>query len=81
LFINLTDIDGLVQEAKLKYIQSVISAKFGNLASRVFRLLYDRKHLQEKQVSQFGLLSEKKTREILVKLHKENFIRMEVCCF
>lgn len=55
----------------------IIQERFGSKACRVFRLLYMKKHLEQKQISELAMIPFKEVKELLYKLFEERFIKMQ----
>jgi transcription initiation factor IIE alpha subunit len=60
-----------------KDIELVVRQRFGLLAKRIFRLLFFNRRLDQKEISDMAMLPIKQTREILYKLFKNEYIKMQ----
>jgi len=58
-------------------IESVVHQRFGSLAKRVLRLLFVNRRLDQKEISEMAMLPIKQTREILYKLFKSEYIKIQ----
>ena len=58
-------------------IESVVHQRFGLLAKRIFRLLFVNRRLDQKEISEMAMLPIKQTREILYKLFKSEYIKIQ----
>ncbi|KAF1353314.1 RNA polymerase III subunit RPC82-domain-containing protein [Delphinella strobiligena] len=58
-------------------IESVISARFGSIATRIVRMLNAKGKLDEKQVANFTLMRQKDIRSILAEMHEAGFLEAQ----
>ena len=58
-------------------IESVVHQRFGLLAKRIFRLLFVNRRLDQKEISEMAMLPIKQTREILYKLFKSEYVKIQ----
>ena len=58
-------------------IESVVHQRFGLLAKRIFRLLFVNRRLDQKEISKMAMLPIKQTREILYKLFKSEYVKIQ----
>ncbi|XP_056021120.1 DNA-directed RNA polymerase III subunit RPC3-like [Ostrea edulis] len=63
----------LTQLAKA-HIESVVQERFGSKCLRIFRVLLLKKHLEQKQIEDFVMISAKEAKDLLYTLFSENFI-------
>ena len=66
------------QSLKLNIIESIIQETWGLLGCRIWRILQQKKKLDEKQVSKLGMISQKDGRECLYKMMKDGFCFLQV---
>lgn len=59
-----------------KYVEAVIRCRLGPHALRIFRLL-SQSHLEQKQIAELSMVPIKDTRDILYKLLKFDYVRMQ----
>jgi hypothetical protein len=78
---NVLNIQGIINEGRIRSIQSVIEAKFGIGSARVFRLLCEHKHLLESEVAELAVMSDQDTKQKLLGLVTANYVRYTVCFF
>lgn len=55
-------------------LESVITSRFGPLATRVVRMLHDKGKLDEKQLSSIGLIRQKELRLVLTQMQEAGFV-------
>eukprot|EP00466_Bigelowiella_natans_P011063 jgi/Bigna1/145728/aug1.103_g20436 len=65
------------QKLKAEHAQSMVQSKFGGSAGRIFRLLVDRKRLEEKQVAEMAILPKKEVRTLLQSMMREGFTKLQ----
>ncbi|XP_022334535.2 DNA-directed RNA polymerase III subunit RPC3-like [Crassostrea virginica] len=65
--------EALTQLAKA-HIESVVQERFGSKCLRIFRVLLLKKHLEQKQIEDFVMISAKEAKDLLYTLFSENFI-------
>ncbi|XXQ38038.1 DNA-directed RNA polymerase III subunit RPC3 [Plasmodiophora brassicae] len=70
-------VDAIVGELRRRHTQSIVRAKFGDEAGRIFMLLLDKKQLESKSVSDLALVSKKQTREKLYKMLEQDFVHLQ----
>ncbi|XP_048584194.1 DNA-directed RNA polymerase III subunit RPC3 [Nematostella vectensis] len=58
-------------------IQCVVQERFGSSALRIFRLLLQKKHLEQKQIGEMAMIPSKDAKELIYKLFTEKFITMQ----
>ena len=58
-------------------IESLISARFGSIATRIVRMLNAKGKLDEKQVANFTLMRQKDIRAILAEMHEAGFLEAQ----
>eukprot|EP00465_Bigelowiella_longifila_P001022 CAMPEP_0185281108 /NCGR_PEP_ID=MMETSP1359-20130426/66532_1 /TAXON_ID=552665 /ORGANISM="Bigelowiella longifila, Strain CCMP242" /LENGTH=511 /DNA_ID=CAMNT_0027876497 /DNA_START=243 /DNA_END=1778 /DNA_ORIENTATION=- len=71
------DIESILAELKTEHAQSMVISKFGGTAGRIFRLLVDRKRLEEKQVAEMAILPKKEVRTLLQSMMREGFTKLQ----
>jgi len=71
------DIESILAELKAEHAQSMVQSKFGGSAGRIFRLLVDRKRLEEKQVAEMAILPKKEVRTLLQSMMREGFTKLQ----
>lgn len=54
------------------------SSRFGSRCARIFRLVLQKKHLEQKQVEDFAMIPAKEAKDMLYKMLSENFISLQV---
>lgn len=52
--------------------------RFGSRCARIFRLVLQKKHLEQKQVEDFAMIPAKEAKDMLYKMLSENFISLQV---
>lgn len=52
--------------------------RFGSRCARIFRLVLQKKHLEQKQVEDFAMIPAKEAKDMLYKMLSENFILLQV---
>lgn len=57
--------------------QTTVRHRFGDIACRLFRLLLKTPHLEQKQISELAMIQIKDCREILGKLLKHEYVRLQ----
>jgi len=62
---------------KAKVIESIIHHKFDPLSARIFRLILNKKHLDQKQISSIALIPLKETRERLNKMFASGYLHVQ----
>ncbi|XP_061172680.1 DNA-directed RNA polymerase III subunit RPC3-like [Saccostrea echinata] len=65
--------EALTQLAKA-HIESVVQERFGSKCLRIFRVLLLKKHLEQKQIEDFVMISAKEAKDLLYTLFSENFV-------
>ncbi|XP_063137959.1 DNA-directed RNA polymerase III subunit RPC3 isoform X3 [Rattus norvegicus] len=58
-------------------LESVIQERFGSRCARIFRLVLQKKHLEQKQVEDFAMIPAKEAKDMLYKMLSENFISLQ----
>ncbi|XP_021013374.1 DNA-directed RNA polymerase III subunit RPC3 isoform X2 [Mus caroli] len=58
-------------------LESVIQERFGSRCARIFRLVLQKKHLEQKQVEDFAMIPAKEAKDMLYKMLSENFILLQ----
>ncbi|XP_057308573.1 DNA-directed RNA polymerase III subunit RPC3-like isoform X2 [Hydractinia symbiolongicarpus] len=56
---------------------TVVQERFGSKACRVFRLLLEKKHLEQKQIGEIAMIPFKEVKELLYKLFEERFLQLQ----
>ncbi|KAK3098436.1 hypothetical protein FSP39_019429 [Pinctada imbricata] len=56
------------------HIESVVQERFGSKSLRIFRLLLLKKHLEQKQIEDFAMISAKEAKELLYMMFSQNFV-------
>lgn len=72
--INLHKVLGSLATATL---ESVVQERFGSRCARIFRLVLQKKHLEQKQVEDFAMIPAKEAKDMLYKMLSENFISLQ----
>jgi DNA-directed RNA polymerase III subunit RPC3 len=67
----------LFQELQLREIQSICGQKFSPLAARIYRLLIEKKLLEETQIAELAIAPRKAVRELLYLLLRGNFVSIQ----
>lgn len=52
--------------------------RFGSRCARIFRLVLQKKYLEQKQVEDFAMIPAKEAKDMLYKMLSENFILLQV---
>ncbi len=47
---------------------------------RIFRMLQEKKQLEQKQIAEFAMVPVREAREVLYKMLKGGFLALQVCC-
>lgn len=71
------DLRRLAWELKKRMTESFVETTFGASARRVFRLLCEKKFIDQKQVGDLAMLPSKAAREALYELHLSGLIQMQ----
>ncbi|RZF32383.1 hypothetical protein LSTR_LSTR001847 [Laodelphax striatellus] len=58
-------------------IENVIEQRFGMKAARIFRLVKTKKFVEQEQIQQLAMISDKEAKQITYKLLQENFLQMQ----
>ncbi|KAK7797862.1 hypothetical protein U0070_010626 [Myodes glareolus] len=58
-------------------LESVIQERFGSRCARIFRLVLQKKYLEQKQVEDFAMIPAKEAKDMLYKMLSENFISLQ----
>ncbi|XP_005885018.1 PREDICTED: DNA-directed RNA polymerase III subunit RPC3 isoform X2 [Myotis brandtii] len=72
--INLHKVLGSLATATL---ESVVQERFGSRCARIFRLVLQKKHLEQKQVEDFAMIPAKEAKDMLYKMLSENFMLLQ----
>jgi len=56
---------------------TIVQERFGSKACRVFRLLLQKKHLEQKQIGELAMIPFKEVKELLYKLFEERFLKIQ----
>jgi len=70
-------VEDIVQELKLQHAQAIAREKFGEQGARIFRLLIAKKRLEEKQITEMGIMPKKQTRELLHKMMRAGMTHVQ----
>ena len=62
---------------KLKEIEAGVRDRFGPLALRIFRLLFLKRQLEQKQIADMAMIPTKETREILYRLLRHEYVILQ----
>jgi len=73
----LVNIEGIIEEMKLQHAQSIVKQKFGVEGARIFRLVYNKKRLEEKQVAVMATLEKRIVRGLLQNMLCEGFSNVQ----
>lgn len=60
------------------HLLSSFLSRFGSRCARIFRLVLQKKHLEQKQVEDFAMIPAKEAKDMLYKMLSENFISLQV---
>lgn len=60
------------------HLLSLFLSRFGSRCARIFRLVLQKKHLEQKQVEDFAMIPAKEAKDMLYKMLSENFISLQV---
>lgn len=66
-----------VRRLRTDLIEALIRARFGQPSARIFRVLLDRKMLEEKTISKVAMMTAKETRERLYQLLQYGIVHMQ----
>ncbi|KAM5294910.1 DNA-directed RNA polymerase III subunit RPC3 isoform 3-T3 [Glossophaga mutica] len=58
-------------------LESIVQERFGSRCARIFRLVLQKKHLEQKQVEDFAMIPAKEAKDMLYKMLSENFISLQ----
>lgn len=58
-------------------MESIILEKLGTYCLRIFRILRDKKLMEQKQVSEYAMIPIKETRDALYKMLKAGFVKIQ----
>ncbi|XP_022189046.2 DNA-directed RNA polymerase III subunit RPC3 [Nilaparvata lugens] len=58
-------------------IENVVEQRFGMKAARIFRLVKTKKFVEQEQIQQLAMISDKEAKQITYKLLQENFLQMQ----
>ncbi|XP_072625532.1 DNA-directed RNA polymerase III subunit RPC3 isoform X3 [Canis lupus baileyi] len=58
-------------------LESVVQERFGSRCARIFRLVLQKKHLEQKQVEDFAMIPAKEAKDMLYKMLSGNFISLQ----
>lgn len=56
------------------HLETVVLERFGSKCLRIFRVLLLKKHLEQKQIEDFAMISAKEAKELLYNMFSQNFI-------
>lgn len=56
---------------------TIVQERFGSKACRVFRLLLQKNHLEQKQIGELAMIPFKEVKELLYKLFEERFLKIQ----
>ncbi|XP_032804562.1 DNA-directed RNA polymerase III subunit RPC3 isoform X1 [Petromyzon marinus] len=58
-------------------LESIVQERFGSRAARIFRLLLQKRHLEQKQVEDFAMIPAKEAKEMLYTMVSQNFVTLQ----
>ncbi|XP_065198559.1 DNA-directed RNA polymerase III subunit RPC3-like [Sycon ciliatum] len=58
-------------------IVSLVQERFGSKCLRVFRLLLDKKHLEEKQIGDMAMIPSKEAQELMYRMLRSHFVTLQ----
>uniref|UniRef100_A0A8C8ZR50 DNA-directed RNA polymerase III subunit RPC3 n=1 Tax=Prolemur simus TaxID=1328070 RepID=A0A8C8ZR50_PROSS len=61
----------------VSHLLSSFLSRFGSRCARIFRLVLQKKHLEQKQVEDFAMIPAKEAKDMLYKMLSENFISLQ----
>ena len=64
----------VVLHLQQRMMESILQEKFGNLGCRIWRILMEKKALDEKQIAKIAMISSKSGRECLYQMMKHGFV-------
>jgi DNA-directed RNA polymerase III subunit RPC3 len=67
----------MVSQLRHKLIESVVALKFGEPSLRIWRLLWLKRHLEQKQISELALVPLKEARERLYTMFAHDFVHLQ----
>jgi len=67
----------MMQIRKQKQLEGIVQEKFGVNGVRIFRLLHEKKRLEEKPVAELSMLEVKQARVLLFKMFKAGYIQLQ----
>jgi len=71
------NMERIMDVVKLKEMEAVVRERFGIPALRVFRLLFQRHQLEQKQIAEMVMSPIKETREVLYNMLKAGFVALQ----
>jgi len=71
------NLGSLSEELKRQYAESIIEHRFGMVGSRIFRLLLQKKQLEEKQVTHYSMISSAEARTLLYKMFRGGVVQLQ----
>lgn len=71
------DLGFISEELKRKYAEAIIEQRFGVIGSRIFRLLLEKKQLEEKQVTHYSMIPASESRTVLFKMHRGGIVQLQ----
>lgn len=72
------EINKMLDTVRQRTAEDIILQQFGPEARRVFRMLIYKKKLESRQASDYSMLPQKKTREMLYNLYEHGFATVQV---
>ena len=70
-------LDELMHTMKHRTVTVSVRARHGSSAARIFRLLLDRKHLEEKQVAEFAMLPLKDAKALCYTMYQDGLLSLQ----
>ena len=67
----------IIDLIRIKEIEAIVRERFGGPACRIFRLLLLKRNLEQKQIAEMAMIPVKDTRELLYKLLKSEYVRIQ----
>lgn len=71
------NLDVLTHVVRKRLIESIIEQKFDPLCARIWRLLYIKKYLEQKEIAAFAMIPIKDARERLYKMLTANYVQIQ----
>ncbi|XP_065834496.1 DNA-directed RNA polymerase III subunit RPC3-like [Oscarella lobularis] len=71
------DVNATTSLLRRETIESVVQERFGSRSLRIFRLLLEKKYLEQKQVGELAMVPAREAKELLYRMFAEDFVRVQ----